>query len=431
MAGRKKKRYKFGLRKKLVVFTTLLALITYSTSALFIYEIYPFVTSYLSEGLFNLIVLALGIIWSGILAFSAAGFLTKPLQKLEAAALRAAQGDLGVDPAVSKSDDEIRSLGEAFSLMLFNLREMVQKIDTNFNETNDKVIYISRESSKAANQAETISRAIREISAGADNSAVSIQTTVESVEEVIRLARDVQDNANSSSVKAQEMVQELMGSKEVIGSLITGIQQLADDSIESLEAVRRLEENAKKVEQIIQLVGDIAGQTNLLALNASIEAARAGEHGKGFAVVAEEVRKLADESAKAVQGISALIKNIQQDVQCVVKKITEQVQSAESEAKKGSQTTEVIEEMTLSVNNVAEAVRAITSLVDKQMESIRETSAQSQEVAAIAEQTSAGAIEVASATEDQAGVMVRVETLSGELKVQAEQLKETIAKFTM
>ena len=97
---------------------------------------------------------------------------------------------------------------------------------------------------------------------------------------------------------------ELFQSKEVVNSLVFGIKQLAEENQQSLKTVKRLEENAKKVEQIIELVGDIAAQTNLLALNASIEAARAGEHGKGFAVVAEEVRLLADESAKAVQGIS-------------------------------------------------------------------------------------------------------------------------------
>jgi methyl-accepting chemotaxis protein len=308
---------------------------------------------------------------------------------------------------------------------------MVQKIDENFKETNDKVIAISTESSIASEQADSIARTISEISLGADNSAVSIQSTAESMEDVIRIAEEVQDKARASETVSGEMVQDLMESKKVIHSLISGIEKLAQDNEKSLQTVKRLEENAVKVEQIIQLVGDIAAQTNLLALNASIEAARAGDHGRGFAVVAEEVRKLADESAQAVQGISELIKNIQEEVRNVVKQISLQVETANNEVKKGTQTNEVIEEMTKTVNDMAASVSAISGLVENQMEGIQHTSTQSQEVAAIAEETSAGAQEVAAATQQQTSVIANVEKLAFELKEQAEKLNDTITKFKL
>lgn len=426
-----KHQYKFGLRKQLVLFITVLAIITYSTSAFFIYILYPFFKESIPFGEipFTILTLSLGIIWSGILAFFAAGFIIKPLQKLEKTALKAAQGNIQEDVELAKSDDEIRSLGVAFNDMLSNLREMVHQIDENFSETNEKVITISKESSFAAEQADAISRTINEISIGADNSAISIQSTAESVEDVIRIAREVQQKAKASELISSEMVQDLHDSKKIIHSLVSGIERLAEDNQQSLQTVKRLEENAAKVEQIIQLVGDIAAQTNLLALNASIEAARAGDHGKGFAVVAEEVRKLADESATAVQGISELISNIQEEVQNVVRQISEQVETANIEAKKGTETNEVIEEMTKTVNEMASSVATITVLVDRQMKSIQDTSTQSQEVAAIAEETSAGAQEVATSTEHQTEVMANIENLAKELKEQAEKLKSTITRF--
>ncbi|MBP2243013.1 methyl-accepting chemotaxis protein [Cytobacillus eiseniae] len=426
-----KQNYKFGLRKKLVLFTTILAVITYSTSAFFIYFLYPMIQDILPFGevVYSIITLSLGIIWSGILAFFAAGVIIKPLQRLEKMALKAAQGNIREDVKLSKADDEIRSLGLAFNDMLANLREMVHQIDENFRETNDKVIAISKESTFAAEQADAISRTINEISIGADNSAIAIQSTAESVDDVIRIAEEVQDKAKASEVVSTEMVQDLHDSKRIIHSLVSGIESLANENQQSLQTVKRLEENAAKVEQIIQLVGDIAAQTNLLALNASIEAARAGEHGKGFAVVAEEVRKLADESAHAVQGISDLIKNIQAEVQNVVRQIAEQVEMANEEAKKGTETNVVIEEMTTTVNEMALSVSAITSLVDRQMQSIQLTASQSQEVAAIAEETSAGAQEVATATDHQTDVMSNVESLANELKGQADKLKNTITRF--
>lgn len=428
-----KRRYKFGLRKKLVLFISVLAIITYSTSAFFIYFLYSFIKDIIpiKEVPFTIITLSLGIIWSGILAFFAAGFIIKPLQKLENMALKAAQGNIKDDVELAKTDDEIRSLGVAFNEMLSNLRGMVHQIDDNFRETNDKVIAISKESTFAAEQAEAISRTINEISIGADNSAISIQSTAESIEDVIQIANEVQQKAKASELVSREMVQDLHDSKEIIHSLVTGIERLASDNQKSLQTVKQLEENAAKVEQIIQLVGDIAAQTNLLALNASIEAARAGEHGKGFAVVAEEVRKLADESANAVQGISELIANIQEEVRNVVTQITKQVETANHEAKKGTETNEVIEEMTKTVNEMALSVATITELVNRQMKSIQATSSQSEEVAAIAEETSAGAQEVATSTEQQTKVMENVENLASELKEQAEKLKNTITRFQL
>lgn len=429
----KRKRYKSGLRKKLVFFTTILAIITYSTSAIFIYFLYPMLKESLQIGetLFTTVTLCLGVIWSGILTFIAAGFITKSLQKLEKVALQAANGDLSVDVEISKSDDEIRALGLAFNQMLGSLRDMVHRIEENFAETNDKVIAISQESSFAAEQAESIGRTISEIAVGADNSAASIQTTVESLDDVIRIAGEVQAKSQAAEKISEEMVADLQNSRDVIHSLISGIVKLAEDNQHSLQTVKRLEENAKQVEEIIKLVGDIAAQTNLLALNASIEAARAGEHGKGFAVVADEVRKLADESAKAVQGISELIQNIQLEVQNVVKQISLQVETANNEATKGTKTNEVIEEMTRTVNDMATSVSTITTLVDSQMGSIQQTSNQSQEVAAIAQETSAGAQEVATATIQQTSVIESVEALALDLKGQAEKLKETITRFKL
>ena len=413
----------------MALFITVVATVTYTTSGIFIYILHPMFFSQFNQVLFSLLTLLFGIVWSGIIAYGAASFVIKPLQNLEKLALEAAHGNIKEDLEVSKSDDEIRSLGIAFNHMLFSLRDMVQGIDGNFRETNAKVVNITEASALAAEQADSISRTIREISMGADNSAISIQNTAESVEEIIAIANVVQDKARSSAGTSEEMVKELTRSKEVIHTLITGIQTLAKENQEALESVKRLEGNARKVEQIIQLVGDIAAQTNLLALNASIEAARAGEHGKGFAVVAEEVRLLADESAKAVQGISGLIQNIQHDVQHVVKQITDQVEIANKEAEKGNETNAMIEDMTSTVNRVADDVKNITILVDKQMESIKHTSLLSQEVAAIAEETSAGANEVAASATGQSQVIDNVEQLAIELKEQAEQLRKVITRF--
>jgi methyl-accepting chemotaxis protein len=426
---RAKQRYRFSLRLKIVAFTTVLAIITYSTSAFFIYVLYDLFFTAMNKSVFTIIILSLGIIWSGLLAYMASGLIVKPLHRLEQAAIKAASGQINEDVPLPKSDDEIRSLGLAFNEMLRSLRTIVKNIEDNFSRTNEKVVEITNASLVAAERSKDIAHTIEEISKGANDSAVSMQTAAESVDDVLRIANQVQQKANQSEQLAKEMVTTLHKSREVISSLVSGIEQLARNNQTSLSAVERLEQHAKEVENIISLVGDIAGQTNLLALNASIEAARAGEHGKGFAVVAEEVRKLADESAKAVQGISELIQNIQKEVAHVVSQIHEQVKSANEEAAKGADTNNAIAEMTKSIHEVVRSVHEIAELVKEQMSHIEKASIQSQEVAAIAEETSAGAMEVTAATQEQNSVIQHVNELAEELAEQAKKLKETIDQF--
>ncbi|RNA68077.1 methyl-accepting chemotaxis protein [Alteribacter keqinensis] len=407
------------------------AVITYATSAFFIFFLSDYLGGLLgvNENIFTVITLVLGVMWCGVLGFIGATVIAKPLHRLEKAAGKVASGDISEHVEVPKSDDELRGLALAYNNMVDNLRSMVQDIDRNFMSTNERVAEINGASLAAAEQADNISRTVDEISQGAENSAASIQETAESVEDVMQIATQVQNHAQTSNRLSEDMVETLAESKEVITSLVEGIQQLAKDNETSLTAVHRLEKNAKKVEEIISLVGDIAGQTNLLALNASIEAARAGEQGRGFAVVAEEVRKLADESGKAVQGISSLIKSIQSEVTNVVGQITDQVQVAKKEADKGSATNEAIADMGESVTEVAKSVAEISILVEKQMKSVEASASQSEEVAAIAQETSAGAVEVSSATQEQSAVMEEIAAASEILSEEAGNLKKVIQKF--
>ncbi|WP_153730361.1 methyl-accepting chemotaxis protein [Sporosarcina obsidiansis] len=420
---------KVGLRKKFVYFIVILAIITYSTSAVFINWVQPTFFPNVQPFVFQLITYAMGIMWSGILAALFSVILTKPLQRLETAAMKVADGKIGSDIKLSNSSDEIHSVAKAFQQVVLNLRSIIEQIESNFQTTVQSVDALTKETSVASGQSDAIARTIGEISNGAETTASAIQETVNAIEDVRQLAMEVNSRAGQSSEYSKAMLQELHTTTEVFQSVLAGIHQMTKQSEHSLETIQVLDENAHKIGEIVELVGNIAGQTNLLALNASIEAARAGEHGKGFAVVAEEVRNLADESANAVQMISTLVQSIQADVKKVVSEMKQQVDTASTEAERATKTNENVESMTATIHTMAASVVEISDIVGRQMQKIELTAKQSMEVASIAEATSAGAEEVRAATEEQVASIEQTDAKALELKAQSEELYKVIRKF--
>ncbi|MEC9346505.1 MAG: methyl-accepting chemotaxis protein [Pseudomonadota bacterium] len=225
---------------------------------------------------------------------------------------------------------------------------VLEQVRTDANTTAERLAQIVADVQQAATE---LSHTAAEISAGSmdlskrtEQQAASLEETAASMEE---LAATVRANAESAR-KASALSGTAREQATTGGSVVA----------QAVKAMNPIEESARKISDIIGIVGEIAFQTNLLALNAAVEAARAGEAGKGFAVVASEVRTLAERTSEAAKDIKGLISASNGHVQDGVKLV--------------QQTGEALKQILESTAAAAAVVQDIAAASDEQSNGIAE-----------------------------------------------------------
>lgn len=223
-----------------------------------------------------------------------------------------AEGDLtgDVEGMVSAQKDEISQMTRAMLQMQGAVSSVVSTIQDNAYSLSDKSSELSNASEDISTLSATITNAIKEIAEGTSvqaNELVNITGILEQFNEKLKTMGHEVKAVDEVSRKIDKMAVE---SGTELRAMSQSINEIQEAFVVFKNSIQSLGDNISEINNITNMITDVANQTNLLALNASIEAARAGEAGKGFAVVAKEIGSLAEQSKNSTNSITDLINEI-------------------------------------------------------------------------------------------------------------------------
>ncbi len=225
------------------------------------------------------------------------------------------------------------------------------------------------------------------VSEAANDSAQSVQTVAAATEELSASISGIGDQVRESTAIAETAVGEASRANEMVGGLA---------------------EAAERIGEVVSLINDIAAQTNLLALNATIEAARAGEAGKGFAVVAQEVKNLANQTAKATDEIAQQIGAIQGETRVTV---------------------EAIEKVTHTISSISEIASGISSAVSEQNAAVNEIANSATSASSGSSEVVANINEIHEAAASSGAAASELDQNVGAMAKQIDSLQKTVSNF--
>ena len=329
------------------------------------------------------IVVALGIFFSTFISRS----VRKPVAELKGVLEKVAQGDLSVDIKV-ESKDEIGMISQSLKDALSSIKSLIAK---------SKTI-----SSSLASSSEELSATTEEISRNLKSQTERASQIASAAEEMSQTVVDIAKNASNIAEVSVTTAGVAKEGKDMTIKTANEIKVIEGAISKLSEVINILGDRSRQIGEIVTVIKDIADQTNLLALNAAIEAARAGEQGRGFAVVADEVRKLAERTAKATDEIAEMIRGIQSEVDVAegsmedaTKKVASGVELSQKAANILGQILGKAQELQSMIQQIASATEEMSSVTDHITQDIGSIAEGSKEISLAVDQSAQTASDIA------------------------------------